>query len=92
MNRSMVVPKAVVVTPDLILPGQRKIAGTRKPPSQVLTLPSKKGPAEPPFSFWLNHGPLSEVKTTSVFSSIPSWPRVCRIWPADQSISSIVSP
>ena len=68
------------------------IAGTRWPPSNVVPLPSRSGTADPLCDPFTSHGPLSEVKTTRVRSSRPSWSRVFRISPTDQSISMITSP
>lgn len=62
------------------------------PPSQVAPLPSRRMPAEPPWVLKMSHGPLSEVKTTSVFSWSLCWWSVLMIWPTDQSISSMTSP
>ncbi len=50
-------------------PGQRATNGTRTPPSKAVPLPSRSGPAEPAWSPYESHGPLSEVKTTSVSRS-----------------------
>ena len=43
--------------------------GTRTPPSNVVPLPSRSGPGEPAWLPYDSHGPLSEVKITSVLSS-----------------------
>src|SRR4051794_2999453 len=66
--------------------------GSRMPPSQVLALPERNRPAEPPFSLWISDGPLSLENTVSVSSARPSSFRVLRISPTLQSISSTTSP
>ena len=53
---------------------------------------SRSGPADPLFAPLTSHGPLSDVKTTSVCSSSPSRPSASKIWLVDQSISMITSP
>ena len=68
------------------------IQGVRTPPSYAENLPSLNGRAEPPFSFIPNHGPLSEVKMTIVFSLSPSFSKKLSSRPTFQSISSTASP
>ena len=53
------------------LPGQRTIAGTRKPPSSTVPLPPANG-VWPPSGQVKFSAPLSVVKTTMVLSSRPS--------------------
>ena len=80
--------------PDGILPGQRAMKGTREPPSHDDIFQPRSGSAFPEWSRGINsfpsgiipfvvstHGPLSEVKTTSVLSSIFSSFSVFRISP-----------
>ena len=52
------------------LPGQRRIAGTRKPPSRTVPLLCAKGVC-PPSGHVKTSVPLSVVKTTMVLSSTP---------------------
>ena len=56
--------------PAGILPGQRTIAGTRKPPSMMVPLHWANGVC-PPSGQVKTSVPLSVVKTTIVFSSSP---------------------
>ena len=65
-NRSVVQPSSAEVVPAGILPGHQAIVGSRMPPSQVLPLPPRSRPAEPPCWLLISHGPLSLVKNTSV--------------------------
>ena len=64
-NRSIAEPISVT-TAGRTVPGHQKIAGVRTPPSHVVPLPSRSGPADPPCVLNGSHGPLSLVKTTSV--------------------------
>ena len=66
VNRSMVQPISRT-TAGLIMQGHHVTQGSRMPPSNVQPLPSRSRPAEPPSRLKVNHGPLSEVKTTKVF-------------------------
>ena len=91
-NRSIAVTISSRTIPAAIRPGHRMTAGTRWPPSNVVPLPSRSGPAEPLCDPLTSHGPLSDVKTTNVCSSRPSRSRVPRISPTDQSISAMTSP
>ena len=72
VNRSMVQASSWVTTPAGTRPGHQAMPGSRMPPSQVEPLPSRKGPAEPPASPSISHGPLSLVKKTRVLRSKPS--------------------
>jgi hypothetical protein len=47
-NTSIVVAGSRRIEPAGICPGQRMMQGTRWPPSKVVPLPSRNGPAEPP--------------------------------------------
>ena len=58
------------ILPAGTLPGQRTIAGTRKPPSSAVPLPPAKGVC-PPSGQVKFSAPLSVVKTTMVLSSSP---------------------
>ncbi len=80
------------VTPGAIRPGQENIAGTRGPPSQPVPFSPRNGPAEPPNSLNMHHGPLSLVNRISVFSRSPCSSRQRTISPIDQSSSSTTSP
>ena len=73
-------------------PGHQKIPGTRKPPSQDVILPSRRGPGEPPRSKYVRQGPLSLLNQSNVSSATPASSSALTIWPTDQSISSITSP
>jgi hypothetical protein len=75
-----------------ILPGHQAMVGTRTPPSQVLPLPPRSGPALPPSAPLMSQGPLSLVKTTSVFRSSFSSRSVSSTRPTLQSTSSTQSP
>ena len=77
----MAVMSSSFTTPAGIFPGQRMTVGSRMPPSNVLPFLPLSGAAFP------IAGPLSEVKMTTVFSSIPFFFRASRICPTDQSIS-----
>src|SRR4051812_32692378 len=68
-NKSSEEASSCVTTPDLIFPGHHAMPGSRIPPSQVLFLPSRNGPAEPPARFLTSQGPLSLVKNTKVSPS-----------------------
>src|SRR6185312_13107081 len=92
VNKSILVRKASLVTPAGTCSGQRTMAGSRNPPSQVLTFPSKNGPADPPSSLRPIQGPLSEVKKTNVLSSIFKSFSARKTSPHDQSSSSTASP
>ena len=81
-----------VTTPGCTVPGHQKIAGVRTPPSHVVPLPSRSGPAEPPCVANGSHGPLSLVKTTSVCRSTPAARSASSTRPMLQSISSMTSP
>ena len=70
-KRSIVVATSRCTTPARTFPGHHAIAGTRIPPSHVDPLPSRNSPAEPPACSMISHGPLSLLKTTSVFSLHP---------------------
>ena len=48
VNRSMAEPMAWT-TPGAIVPGHQNTPGTRMPPSKVVPLPFRSGPAEPPW-------------------------------------------
>ena len=56
---SYVVTTSEEVRIGATFPGQRTMPGSRIPPSHVVVLPSRSGPALPPCSFWISHGPLS---------------------------------
>ena len=66
VNRSIVQASSWVTVPGRIRPGHQAMPGSRMPPSHVEPLPSRNGPADPPASPWISHGPLSLVKKTSV--------------------------
>ena len=83
---------AELTRPPGMEPGIQKTPGTRIPPSQVVALPNLKGPAEPASIPYWSQGPLSDVYTTSVRRSRPRPRSLPRIWPTDQSSSSITSP
>ena len=56
-----------------MVPGHHMTHGSRMPPSQVLPLPSRRWPAEPPWVLNTRcQGPLSLVKMTQVRFSIPA--------------------
>mmetsp|Transcript_23468 Transcript_23468/g.72186 ORF Transcript_23468/g.72186 Transcript_23468/m.72186 type:complete len:235 (-) Transcript_23468:96-800(-) len=75
-------------TRGAIFPGQWTTPGTRTPPSQVVVLPSKKGPAEPAASPCASHGPLSDEKNVRTF-----WLSYALVTsPRAQSISISASP
>ena len=57
----------------------------------ILVPPPRSSPAEPPRSRKSPIGPLSEVKTTSVLSAMPSLGNAAMICPTLQSSSSIAS-
>src|SRR5216684_1897367 len=77
------------LVPGLTLPGQRTKQKVRIEPSVASPSSPLKGPALPlsgvpwlPISRVVSPcGPLSEAKTTSVLSSMPSSFSVSRIWP-----------
>lgn len=77
-----------------ILLGQRMIAGTRTPPSQLEYFPPRSGSALAPFLSvsWPSGGPLSDRKITSVRWSISSLCSSARTFPRLQSSSIITSP
>ena len=56
--------------PGLTLPGQRMIAGTRKPPSNTVPLVARNG-VMPPSGQVNTSAPLSVVNTTMVLSASP---------------------
>ena len=56
------------MVPGDIFPGQRMAIGVRIPPSQVMPLWPRKSRLLAPTKVW---PPLSEIKTTRVFSSCP---------------------
>ena len=63
----------------------RPTAGTRMPPSYVVNLPPRSGPAEPAAGAISTHGPLSDAKSVSVLRAapasetiLPSSPIACR--------------
>ena len=58
---SMVMAGSRQTLPGGILPGQRMMHGSRTPPSQMVALPSRNGPAEPAWFPYDSHGPLSDV-------------------------------
>ena len=88
-SKSIVLVSAPLLPPAGILPGQRTTQGTRMPPSSVRPLRPRRGRLLPCFS---RFEPLSEVKRTSVFSSMPSAFNALKISPMDQSISCTQSP
>ncbi len=65
-RRSIVPATASQTLPGAILPGHQARVGTRTPPSHVLPLPPRNGPALPPSAPLMSQGPLSLLKTTSV--------------------------
>ena len=91
-NRSRLHASARSTRPARIFPGHHAMQGTRMPPSQVLPFPSRSSPADPPAGPWVSHGPLSLVKTTSVFSASVSSRSAASICPTLQSSSSTTSP
>ena len=91
-RRSIVAATASLTEPAGTWPGHQARVGTRTPPSQVEPLPPRSGPALPPSVPLMSHGPLSEVKTTSVSLSSPCARKVSSTWPTLQSTSSTQSP
>src|SRR5689334_4140205 len=83
-SRSIVPATALLTLFGAILPGHHASVGTRTPPSQVLPLPPRRGKALPPSAPLTSHGPLSLLKTTSVFSANFSSRRVSRTRPTLQ--------
>ena len=88
-SRSIIVVNAAQVVPDGIVPGQRARQGMRMPPSRVDPFPPLSGALLPPC---LGLQPLSEVKTTSVSSSIPRSASVSRITPVVASRCATAAP
>ena len=88
-KKSMVENIAYELVPGLTLPGQRMKQKVRIEPSVASPSSPRKGPELPmsgapwlPISRTVSPcGPLSEAKTTRVFSSTPSSFSVSRIWP-----------
>ena len=68
-SRSIVIAGSAPTAPLGMRPGQRAMNGTRTPPSNDVPLPSRNGPGDPAWLPYDSHGPLSEVKMTSVLSS-----------------------
>ena len=62
---------SAAVAPGGMRPGQRATNGTRTPPSNDVPLLSRNGPGDPAWLPYDIHGPLSDVKMTSVLSSAP---------------------
>ena len=91
-NRSIVPATASQLVPAGIRPGQQAIVGTRTPPSHVLPLLPRSGPAEVKSFTGPTHGPLSLVKITSVWSSSPCSRNVSSTRPTLASTSSTQSP
>ena len=84
-------PRASV--PEGIRAGQRAIAGTRWPPSNVLVLPPRRPPALPPQSRIASQGPLSLVKIDERVAVEPELRRAsASSSPIDASSSSTTSP
>ena len=75
---------------DLARPSHE--ARTRNPPSKLVPFPSRSGFAEPAWSPYDSQGPLSDVKTIHVCSSISCSCSDVIIRPTPQSISLITSP
>ena len=71
--------------PGLTLPGQRMIAGTRKPPSNTVPLVPLNG-VMPPSGQVKTSAPLSVVKMTMVLSASPM---SCRCFSRSPMLSSI---
>ena len=69
---------------DLLVPGQRIIAGTRKPPSMTVPLLCAKGVC-PPSGQVKTSVPLSVVKMTMVLSSTPMSLSFCMTMPTSSS-------
>ena len=91
-STSMVPATAPHTLPGAILPGHHASVGTRTPPSQVVPLPPRKGPALPPSGPLMSQGPLSLVKMTSVFVSSCSSRSVSNTRPTLASTSCTQSP
>ena len=66
--------------PGLILPGQRMNAGTRQPPSQLVSFWLRNGVLAPSGQVSFS-GPLSVEYMTMVLSAMPSSSSLSRIWP-----------
>src|SRR6476620_334595 len=80
------------VVPAGIFPGHHITHGSRIPPSYVVPFPPRNGRAEPPAPPRASHGPLSDVKITSVFLSSFNSCSVSTTWPTLQASSSTASP
>ena len=81
--RSMVIPTCGLVLPAGSRPGHRKMAGTRMPPSQAVSLRWNRG------AFRDSHSPpLSLVKITSVFRARLRASIAAMIWPTPSSARS----
>ena len=91
-NRSIVPATAPQVVPGLMCPGHQAMVGTRTPPSQVLPLLPRSGPAVVASPTTLTQGPLSLVKITNVLSASLSRRSVSSTTPTLQSTSSTQSP
>ena len=76
--------------PALILPGQRRKAGTRQPPSQLVFFSERKGviPASGQVLKWT---PLSVEYMTMVSSAMPSSSSLFSIRPMFSSCATITS-
>src|SRR4051794_34415700 len=75
-----------------ILPGHQAIVGSRTPPSQVLPLPPRSGPASPPSFPCVSQGPLSLLKTTNVLLLSFKSRKASSTLPTLQSTSSTQAP
>mmetsp|Transcript_22795 Transcript_22795/g.67049 ORF Transcript_22795/g.67049 Transcript_22795/m.67049 type:complete len:245 (+) Transcript_22795:422-1156(+) len=62
------------------------------PPSYVVNLPPRSGPAEPAAGAISTHGPLSDAKSVSVLRAAPASETILPSSPIASSISSSVSP
>ncbi len=72
VGRTSMVPVSGIANCTRWNPRTRITHGTRWPPSKVVPLPSRSGPAEPAMMLNGNHGPLSLAKITNVFFARPS--------------------
>ena len=79
---------AVLDRAGLTWPGQRMMAGTRKPPSKDVPLVALKG-VMPPSGQVKTSAPLSVVKMTIVFSVSPMSSMCCKISPMLLSICAM---
>ena len=89
--RSAVITGSAALDPAMIFPFQYMISGTLMPPSYNQPFPAFKGALDVGLPSAVLNPPLSDVKITSVLSSIPNWVSLSSILPMFASMFSIIA-